>query len=650
MKAIKMSNTEPINLLIVDDNKNNLFTLHTLIKEYLEVHILEADSGEMALKIVATQQIDLIILDVQMPDMDGFETAEIIHSVTKTKHIPIVFLTAAYKSEEFQQQGFAVGAADYLTKPIDTCQLINRIKTYIRFIEQDRLHKKDLERKIQKRTAELLEAYEGLEQRVAERTTELAIAKEKAEQAKLIAEKANHAKSQFIANMSHELRTPLNGILGYAQILNHDENLKPRQKEAINVIHSSGEYLLTLISDILDMSKIEADHIELYPTDFHFGDFLQSVVNLFKMRAKQKGISFIYEKLSHLPTGVHADEKRLRQILINLLSNAIKFTEKGCVSFKVGYHNSKIRFLVEDTGVGIATEELDNIFQPFRQVGEQNLRAEGTGLGLSITKNLAEIMGGKLHVNSTLGKGSAFWMTLDLLEISDLVKSGKADEQNIVGFHGQLRHIFVVDDNEANRAVLINQLAPLGFEITEAVDGQDCVNKACEYCPDLILMDLVMPIMDGFEAIRQIRRLPELKDVIIITASASVLDCRKQQSRQADCDDFIAKPIYTEELFKLLEKYLGLTWIYDTEEVVAEKPGVEIIEQPALPFIGPSQEQAAILFDLGMRGDLDSIVERLDEFEQLDQRLTPFANQIRELAKNFEEEKICDLIEQYVVK
>jgi signal transduction histidine kinase len=639
-------------VLIVDDNKNNLFTLHTLIQEYLDVHILEAYSGEKALKIVVTKPVDLIILDVQMPEMDGFKTAEFICSFKKTKHIPIVFLTAAYKSEEFQQQGFAIGAVDYLTKPIEPYQLINRIKTYIRFIEQDRQHKKELERKVQKRTAELLEAHDDLERRVEERTAELAIAKEKAEQAQAIAEKANHAKSKFIANMSHELRTPLNGILGYAQILNHDENLNPIQKEAISVIHSSGEYLLTLISDILDMSKIEADRIELCPSDFHFGDFLQSVVDLFKMRAKQKGISFIYEKLSHLPTGVHADEKRLRQILINLLNNAIKFTEKGCVSFKVGYHNGKLRFLVEDTGVGIATKELDQIFQPFLQVGDKNLRAEGTGLGLSITKKLVEIMGGKLHVNSTLGKGSAFWMTLDLLEVSDLVKSGKADEQNIVGYHGQSRHILVADDKEANRAVLINQLAPLGFEITEAVDGQDCVNKACEYCPDLILIDLVMPIMDGFEASRQIRRMPDLKEVIILMASASVFDCHKQQSMEACCNDFIAKPIYAEELFKLLEKYLGLTWIYDTEEVGTSKPGVEIIEQAedARPLVGLSQEQAAILFDLGMKGDLDSIVERLDEFEQMDQRLTPFANQIRELAKNFEEEKICDLIEQYVVK
>jgi len=471
---------------------------------------------------------------------------------------------------------------------------------------------------------------------------------EKYRLAKEEAETANHAKSKFLANMSHELRTPLNGILGYTQILQRDKTLNEKQQDAIHVIHHSGEYLLTLISDILDLSKIEADKIELYPTDFRFTDFLQSIVQIFQMRVKQKGISFIYEKLSHLPEGVHADEKRLRQILINLLSNAVKFTQEGGVSFKVGYHNRKIRFQVEDTGVGIATEEMKIMFQPFKQVGEQNLRSEGTGLGLSITKKLVELMGGQLYVESTLGKGSLFWMALDLPEISNLKGPDKTEELFIIGFEGKRCKVLIVDDKEANRSVLINLLAPLGFETLEAVDGQDSVNKTLEYKPDLILTDLVMPVMDGFEACRKIRRFPEFKQTIIIMISASVFECHKEQSVEAGCDDFLPKPIRAKELLGVLEKHLKLTWIYEGKETNDEKPAE--IEPEIDEFVGPNDKQATVLFDLAMMGDLDGIVERLEEFEQADKSLALFANKIKKLAKNIEDEQICDLIEQYVKK
>ncbi|MDM8561307.1 ATP-binding protein [Candidatus Parabeggiatoa sp. HSG14] len=477
----------------------------------------------------------------------------------------------------------------------------------------------------------------------------LRLAKETAEKAKIEAEFANRAKSTFLANMSHELRTPLNGILGYTQILHRDKTLNTKQQEAINIIHRSGEYLLTLISDVLDLSKIEADRIELYPTDFHFENFLQSIVEIFEIRVKQKEISFIYEKLSHLPKGVHADEKRLRQIIINLLGNAIKFTKQGGVSFKVGYHNKKIRFQVEDTGVGIAPEELAFMFEPFRQVGDKNARAEGTGLGLSITKKLVEMMGSKLHVESTLGKGSTFWMALNLPEVSGFINPNTVEEPIIIGFEGKSL-VLIVDDKQENRSVLVNLLAPLGFEVIEAVDGQDCINKTREHKPDLILTDLVMPIMDGFEATRQIRRIPKFKDVIIIMISASVFECHKQQSMDAGCDDFLPKPVRADDLLKLLENHLKLTWVYEEEETseTEGKNGEIEPEQETGKLVGPSKEQATILFDLAMKGNLKSVVKQLEEFEQSSSQLKSFANKIRALAKNFDEEQICDLIEQYL--
>jgi len=261
------------------------------------------------------------------------------------------------------------------------------------------------------------------------------------------------------------------------------------------------------------------------------------------MRTQQKGIPFIYEPLSHLPLGVQADEKRLRQVLINLLGNAVKFTSTGGVTLKIGYHEEKIRFQVEDTGAGIAPADIDKIFQPFQQVGEEKYKAEGTGLGLPITKKLVEMMGGELHVESTLGQGSIFWLALELLEVPNFVDAQQVPKSTIIGIEGGISYqILVVDDKWENRSVMNNLLTPLGFKIVEASHGQAGLEKAHEMGPDLIITDLVMPVMDGFEMVRQLRQIPKFENIPIIAASASVFEYHQQQSRMAGCNDFIAKP------------------------------------------------------------------------------------------------------------
>jgi PAS domain S-box-containing protein len=397
---------------------------------------------------------------------------------------------------------------------------------------------------------------ENLQGLVRERTAELMESKERAE-------KANRAKSLFLSSMSHELRTPLNAILGFAQVMAREMDVTLKQRENLGVILKSGEHLLAIINDILDLAKIESGKVGLELSEFDLGDLTSDLITMLRVQAEAKGLELILDQSSSFPRFVRTDPAKLRQIIINLAGNAIKFTRQGRVSIKLGVqaldaadHKKRLVFSVSDTGIGIPSSDLERIFQPFVQLAQN----EGTGLGLAITQQYIQLLGGSISVVSELGKGSTFTFTIayepvDLAKVP--VKPSKSG--NIVGFeNADSIRILVVEDQFENRLLLNKLLSPRGFQIMEACDGQEGVQACASWRPHAVFMDRRMPILDGLSATRAIRQLPDNRDIIIIAVTAHAFREERQEMLDAGCNDFLAKPFSDKQLFEMLEKHLPL--------------------------------------------------------------------------------------------
>ncbi|MFC5460548.1 ATP-binding protein [Massilia niabensis] len=457
------------------------------------------------------------------------------------------------------------------------------------------------------------------------------------QQAKRQADQANQAKSRYIAGISHEIRTPLNSILGYAQLLDDDPSIPPHRQQAIRVIRSSGEHLLSLIEGTLDIARIEGGKFRFDIRELDFPDFIGQLVSMFEQQAGARGLRFRYEPEGELPRVVRADRKRLGQILINILGNAVKFTQRGGIVLRVRYARDQALFEIEDTGVGILPDEAEQIFEPFSRGSAGNQPGvAGTGLGLPISKLLVELMGGELTLDSIPGTGTTFQVRLRLPRVHGAAGSVAIRAAAYTGYAGVRRKVLVVDNERVDRELLVDILAPLGFETAQAATGQECLERYPGFQPDLILMDLAMPGMDGWEASSIIRTVHG-STVPILIVSANAYDRGLDNPAAIAAEDFIVKPVNVAELLERIGRRLQLDWTVQASTPIAEKP---------LPMrFPPAPRLEALRSQLGI-GYMRGVGQQLDEIAALGHDYTAFAEAMRALAARFDLEAMSRFLEQ----
>jgi PAS domain S-box-containing protein len=463
------------------------------------------------------------------------------------------------------------------------------------------------------------------------------------------AQRLAQARSAFLAQMSHELRTPLNAILGFAQVLQHHAPLDERQARSLTIIQHSGQHLLALINDVLDLARVDAGKLELTPRDVTLQPFLELVADIARVKAEEKRLQFAFSPSPGLPDAVVVDDMRLRQVLLNLLANAVKFTDAGQVSLRVrpmdaegGGQQARLRFEVADSGVGMNPEQVARLFQPFEQVGEARRRTGGTGLGLAISAELLRLMGGELAVRSQPGQGSVFWFDLVLPVAAGHVAHVPAAGE-IVGYEGPRRRVLVVDDSEPLRTLMAESLGAAGFEVACAADGREGIERAHEFAPDLMLIDMSMPVLGGLDAVRVLRGMRAFADVPVVMTSASERAETQGASAAAGAQAYVPKPIDSQQLLQTVGRLLGLNWIRAGQSQTGGPRPVAPAGDTTGVALAPQELQA--LRHAASSGSMRAVHERADHLQALDPAYESFARRLRELADNYQSQAIVALVD-----
>jgi signal transduction histidine kinase len=550
-------------ILIVDDKIGNIVALERLLANQ-NVDFVRALSGNEALSMTIKHEFALALLDVQMPEMDGFETAELMRMDEKAQYLPIIFLSAIYTEDYYKIKGIEAGAVDFIAKPIIPKILVGKVHVFLELYKQ----RKELESKNEALThsiaererteVKLKEYQEHLEELVKKRTREL-------EKSKDAAEAATRAKSEFLACMSHEIRTPMNAIIGFSTLLEPLLTDKV-QKSYLNAVQVAGKSLLTLINDILDLSKIEAGRLKIQYEAINPQVIFEEIKQIFVPEVTKKNINFVVDIKKKLSPVLLLDEIRLRQVLFNLIGNAIKFTENGEIKFSIHQidkeeeHQVDLIISITDTGIGIPEDQHEKIFELFEQQESINTRKYGgTGLGLAITKRLVEMMNGQISVQSTVGEGSVFKIILRDIQVPIIEETETvAPEQtfNLKTMSFEKVHILVVDDVTFNRLLIKEYLVQVNLDVIEAENGREALIVTEKSHPALILMDIRMPKMDGYEATRKLKENPRTKDIPVIALTASVAPETIQNIMTLGFDGYLSKPVNSHEILKELSRYL----------------------------------------------------------------------------------------------
>lgn len=667
-------------ILIVDDKPDNVQLLsETLSAQGYKVRGVL--SGAMALRVVRSVP-DLILLDIMMPEMDGYEVCKTLKAAEATRDIPVIFLSAL-DDVAGKVKAFTVGGIDYITKPFQIEEVLARVENHLTL------------RQLQK---QLTEQNSQLQQEVRDRL----LAEAQLKQAKETAETANQAKSEFLAKMSHELRTPLNAILGFTQILSHDLCLEPKQRENLDIISRSGEHLLKLIENILDLSKIEAGKIALNQTNCNLYSLLNTLEEMLSLKAATRDLQLLFERAASVPEYVKVDEGKLRQVLINLLGNAIKFTDEGRVTLRVsvrgngeqttgngadGSESSErevgnkqlihpaatqkqttsfsphpsslfLHFEVEDTGSGIPAEELETLFEAFVQNPSQSGFQEGTGLGLPISQQFVRLMGGELIVRSQVGRGTTFEFDV-AIEPSDERALKPSNRRAIALEPGQPDYrILVVEDRLESRQLLLKLLQPVGFEVRAAENGAEAIDLWENWQPHFIWMDVRMPVMDGYEATQQIRAREQAQlatqdptanlevtssPVTIIALTAYAFESDRDAALSVGCNDFVSKPLQEQTILDKIATHLGVRYVYEEDSLIATNgrnfsaPSLEMLKAQLSAM---SPEWSSMLHQAAVEADAEVIFRLIEKLGTANALL---ADSLVAWVNNFEYDKILEL-------